>query len=146
MTVLDCLKPLTLSAVGNDDRMLRNKIFVLYKFPGVRDTINCQNARPPGLIVHQMPWFCTGGCSRQELTHTLIPQISICSCEWLGRLKCLATGLDRSDPLFFTSSKCSRKRSPSHRQTDRQTDRKRQRSSLGKLFLDCKRHHQLIEK
>ena len=28
------------------------------------------------------------------------------------RLKCLGTGLDRSDPLFFISSKCSRKRSP----------------------------------
>ena len=36
----------------------------------------------------------------------------MCSCEWPGRLKCLATGLDRSDPLFLTSSKCSRKRSP----------------------------------
>ena len=29
MTVLDCLKPLTLSAVGNNDRMLRNKFFVV---------------------------------------------------------------------------------------------------------------------
>ena len=29
----------------------------------------------------------------------------MCSCEWPGRLKCLATGLDRSDPLFLTSSK-----------------------------------------
>ena len=29
MTVLDCLKPLTLSAVGNDERMLRNK-FLLF--------------------------------------------------------------------------------------------------------------------
>ena len=36
----------------------------------------------------------------------------MCSCEWPGRLKCLATGLDRSDPLFLTSSKCSQKRSP----------------------------------
>ena len=26
----------------------------------------------------------------------------MCSCEWPGRLKCLATGLDRSDPLFLT--------------------------------------------
>ena len=39
----------------------------------------------------------------------------MCSCEWLGRLKCLATGLDGSDPLFLTSSKCSRKRSPNLR-------------------------------
>ena len=37
----------------------------------------------------------------------LIPQISMCSREWPGRLKCLATGLDRSDPLLFTSSKFS---------------------------------------
>ena len=34
MTVLDCLKPLTLSAVGNDDSMLRNKKFVVCKCPG----------------------------------------------------------------------------------------------------------------
>ena len=39
----------------------------------------------------------------------------MCSCEWPGRLKCLATGLDRSDPLFLTLSKCSRKRSPNLR-------------------------------
>ena len=41
----------------------------------------------------------------------LIPQISMCSSEWPGRLKCPATGLDRSDPLYFTSSKSSGKRS-----------------------------------
>ena len=53
MAVLDCLKPLTLSAVGNDDRMLRNKIFdifvssfVVCKCPGDRDTINCQMSGP----------------------------------------------------------------------------------------------------
>ena len=34
MTVFDCLKPLTLSAVGNSDRMLRNKLFVVCKCPG----------------------------------------------------------------------------------------------------------------
>ena len=39
----------------------------------------------------------------------------MCSCEWPGRLKCLAKSLDRSDPLFFTSSKCSRKQSPNLR-------------------------------
>ena len=33
-TVFDCLKPLTLSAVGNDDRMLRNKFVVVCKCPG----------------------------------------------------------------------------------------------------------------
>ena len=35
MTVFDCLKPLTLSAVGNDDRMMRNKFVVVCKCPGV---------------------------------------------------------------------------------------------------------------
>ena len=28
----------------------------------------------------------------------------MCSCEWPGRLKCLATDLDRSDPLFLVLS------------------------------------------
>ena len=39
----------------------------------------------------------------------------MCSYEWPGKLKCLATGLDRSDPLFLISSKCSRKQSPNLR-------------------------------
>ena len=34
MTVFDCLKPFTLSDVGNDDRMLRNKFVVVCKCPG----------------------------------------------------------------------------------------------------------------
>ena len=34
MTVLDCLKPLTLSAVRNDDRTLQNKFVVVCKCPG----------------------------------------------------------------------------------------------------------------
>ena len=42
----DCLKPLTLSAVGNDDRMLRNKFVVVCKCPGGRDTINCLMSVP----------------------------------------------------------------------------------------------------
>ena len=46
MTVLDCLKPLTLSAVGNDDRMLRNKFVVVCKCPRGTDTINCQMPGP----------------------------------------------------------------------------------------------------
>ena len=33
MTVFDCLKPLTLSAVGNDNRMLRKKFVVVCKCP-----------------------------------------------------------------------------------------------------------------
>ena len=42
----DCLKPLTLSAVGNDDRMLQNKFVVVCKCPGGRDTINWQITLP----------------------------------------------------------------------------------------------------
>ena len=34
MTVLDCLKVLTLSAVGNGSRILRNQFFVVCKCPG----------------------------------------------------------------------------------------------------------------
>ena len=34
MTVLECLKPLILSAVGNGDRMLRNKYFCCLQVPG----------------------------------------------------------------------------------------------------------------
>ena len=43
MTVLDCLKSLTLSAVGNDDRMLRNKFVVVCKCPraGTLLTVKC---------------------------------------------------------------------------------------------------------
>ena len=53
-----CLKPLTLSAVGNDDRMLRGKFFVVckcprggtlltakYLAPGIRRTSNAQGSR-----------------------------------------------------------------------------------------------------
>ena len=61
MTVCDCLKPLTRSAVGNDDRMLRKKFVVVCKCPGGRDTINSQMPAPTGLIVKQMPGVCSGG-------------------------------------------------------------------------------------
>ena len=39
--------------------------------------------------------------------HCSLGASSMCSYEWPGSLKCLATGLDSSDPLFFTSSKRS---------------------------------------
>ena len=56
MTVLDCLKPLTRSAVGNDDRLLQNKFFAVCKCPGGRDTINCQMPVPRhSSVVQQMP-------------------------------------------------------------------------------------------
>ena len=41
------------------------------------------------------------------------PQIDMCSLEWLGRLKCRATGFDASLSSFSTSRRCSRNRSPS---------------------------------
>ena len=52
MTVLDCLKPLSLSTVGNDDRMLRNKFVVVCKCPGTLLIVKCP---APRLIVKQMP-------------------------------------------------------------------------------------------
>ena len=41
------------------------------------------------------------------------PQTAICCLEWLGRWKCLATGLDASLSFLSTSWRCSRNRSPS---------------------------------
>ena len=59
-TVLDCLKPLTLSAVGNDDTMLRNKFVVVCKCPGAGTllTVKCP---APGTHREQMPGVCPGG-------------------------------------------------------------------------------------
>ena len=51
ITVLDCLKPLTLSAVGNDDWMLQNKFFVVYKFTGVGTLLT---AKCPGSVTRGM--------------------------------------------------------------------------------------------
>ena len=45
-TVLDCLKPLTLRAVRNGDRMLRNKFFVVCKCPG-RGTLSTAKCPAP---------------------------------------------------------------------------------------------------
>ena len=39
--------------------------------------------------------------------------MDMCSLEWLGRLKCRATGFDASLSSFSTSRRCSRNRSPS---------------------------------
>ena len=46
MTVFDCLKPSALSAVGNDDRMLRNKFFVVCKCPGGRTLLTAKCPAP----------------------------------------------------------------------------------------------------
>ena len=46
--------------------------------------------------------------------HREKPQTAICCLEWLGRFKCLATGLDAFFFLSFSMSRrCSRNRSPS---------------------------------
>ena len=46
MTVFDCLKPSALCAVGNDDRMLRNKFFVVCKCPGGRTLLTAKCPAP----------------------------------------------------------------------------------------------------
>ena len=49
MTVFDCLKSLALSAIGNDDKMLRNKFVVVCKFMpcgGTLLTVKCRAPRP----------------------------------------------------------------------------------------------------
>ena len=61
MTVLTCLKSLTLSAVGIDDRMLRNKFVVVCKCPEGRDTINCQMPGPRDSSWNKCPGFARGG-------------------------------------------------------------------------------------
>jgi len=40
------------------------------------------------------------------------PQIATCCLEWLGKLKCLATGFDASLSSLSTSRRCSLNRSP----------------------------------
>ena len=47
MTVIDCLKPLTLSAVGNGDRMLRNKFFCCLQMPGGAGTLSTAKCPAP---------------------------------------------------------------------------------------------------
>ena len=47
------------------------------------------------------------------LRSTETPQTAKCCLEWLGRLKCLATGLDAFWSSFSTLRRCSRNRSPS---------------------------------
>ena len=58
-TVFDRLKPFTLSAVGKD-RMLRNKLFIVCKCPGDRDTINCQMPGPRDSSCIKCPGFARG--------------------------------------------------------------------------------------
>ena len=60
MTVPECLKPLTLSAVGDDDGMLRNNFFIVCKRPVGRDTINCQMPGPRDSSCNRCPVFAPG--------------------------------------------------------------------------------------
>ena len=73
MIVLDCLKPLTLSAVGNDNGMLYETSLLLFanaRGAGTPLTVKCPSL---GHIVKQMPGVCSGGpggYSQLELTRT----------------------------------------------------------------------------
>ena len=79
MTVLDYLKPLTLSAVRNDDRMLRNKFVVVCKCSGDRDTINCQ-CPVPGTYRETNAWGLPGGMLAVGIdSHIMLP---VGLCEW----------------------------------------------------------------
>ena len=56
--------------VGNDDKMLLSKVFVVCKCPGGPGHFLLLNARSLELILHQMPGVFLGGCSQLELTRT----------------------------------------------------------------------------
>ena len=89
MTVLNGLKPSTPSAVGNDDRVLRNKFFVCNsQGAGTLSTAKCPI---PGLIVHQM-WE---GCLRLESTRTSRANISV---QLIGGKYLLGIETDRDSP------------------------------------------------
>ena len=66
--------------------------------------------------VRIVPFWELNFCSRVLRLSVLSwgrPQIAICCLDWLGRWKCLATGLDAFLSSFLTSKRCSRNRSPS---------------------------------
>ena len=62
----------SLSAFGNDDRMLRSKFLAICKCPGGRNTIKSINYQmsDPGTHRASNAWDLPGGCSRMELTRT----------------------------------------------------------------------------
>ena len=62
---------LTLSAVGNDDRMLRNK-FVVCKCPGPRTLLIVKCPASGTHLKTNARGLPGGGCSRLELTRTLV--------------------------------------------------------------------------
>ena len=63
---------LRLSTVGNADRMLRSDFLVVCKCPGGRATINYQMSAPGTHRVSNARGLLGGGCSRLELTRTLL--------------------------------------------------------------------------
>ena len=63
-------------------------------------------------------------------------QTAICCIEWLGRLKCLATGLDAFWSSFSTSRRCSRNRSPSRLPVS-PMHKFLQRVQVSVILIDC---------
>ena len=58
--------------------------------------------------------FCSNVLQHSELPRCRErPQTAMRCLEWLGRFKCLATGLDASLSFLSTSRRCSRNQSPS---------------------------------
>ena len=58
--------------------------------------------------------FCSSVLCLSELPKSRgRPETATCSIEYLGRLECLATGLDASMSFLSTLRRCSRNRSPS---------------------------------
>ena len=89
-----------------------------WEYDDEKTRINKLNAKP-SLI----PWglrapiwkinFCSSVLQLSELPGSKErPQTAIRCLELLGRLKCLATGLDASVSFLSTSRRCSRNRSP----------------------------------
>ena len=89
--------------------------FFLRHFGGKQSQIQKRSLIPWGL---KMPvWkinFCSSVLRLSELPRCKErPQTAMCCLERLGRLKCLATGLDASLLFLSTSRRCSWNRSPS---------------------------------
>ena len=72
-----CLKLLTLSVVGNEDRMLRNKIFAVCKFPGGGALLNSKCPAPETHRASNAWGFPGRGCWRLKLARTLIVPVRI---------------------------------------------------------------------
>ena len=80
MTMFDCLKPLTLSAVGNNDRMLRNKFVIVCKYPGGGTQLTVKCPAP--------------GTHRQTNARGLL--------RWFAQGRMLAVGIDSHIRVVYT--------------------------------------------